>query len=318
MLTSKMKASTLFVMIYACLILSSAQNNSIEPPNVLEAINICREKLEVDPHFPRIQYALAQLLDSQISTPIGRLDDSSLVHEVLNLYHAVGEPSSHVTEKRRPPSQLRFDSLARAGTIAKDILHDKRQAIEYYTLAMNLDGIDNASILVAFQTIMPMLLSLLKRDLGDVIIAPDGKIHIDSPSQNQLIQKAFDACNLVERNCPSESIVDEYRGAILRIVKQPELAYQSYLWALEKSKQCLKDDESKSDLQLANFVRTSILVAAAAREAGYDYQKQISYLNVAERAMAPLLASMDEQSDTIRDQIVDLYNNMGITEKKHG
>lgn len=319
---STMKATTL-LLLHACLALSSAQN-SITPPNVLEAISICREKLKEDPHFPRIQYALAQLLDSQITPPVNHIDDTNLVgvHEVLRLYHAVGQPSVQVIEKRRPPIHLRYESLIRAATIAKDILHDKLQAIEYYNMAMNLDGIDNSSILLAFQTIMPMLLSLVNNvdQRIEITIELDGTMQaVDSPTQNQLIQNAFNACNLLEKKCPTEYIVDEYRGATLRIIKQPELAYQSYHQAMEKSKQCLNGGEGESDqMLLANFVRTSILVAAAAREAGYGFQTQMSYLLDAEKVIAPVLISSDKQSDTLRDRIVDLYNNMGIAEKKQG
>lgn len=78
--------------------LTSAQSIVPTPPNVLEAIRICREKLEVDPNHPRIQHSLAQLLDSTISD-VGDVDTAS-IHEVVQLYHAVGQPSTQVTEKR--------------------------------------------------------------------------------------------------------------------------------------------------------------------------------------------------------------------------
>lgn len=305
--------------------LTLAQNRNT-PPNILEAINICREKLKVDPHFPKVQYALAQLLESQISPPGNRIDDTgALVHEVLQLYRAVGQPSTNVTEKRIPTAQIKFQSLFRAGTIAKDIPCDKMQAIEYYTLAMNLDGIDSASILLAFQTMMPILLSLVVKNSIDqrnaLSIEPNGNVYVDSPYQTKLIQNAFDACALVEKKCPTESIVDEYRGATLRLVNQPEFAYQSYLRAMEKSKQSMKDRaDSMSDqiLQLADYVRASVLVAAAAREAGYDYHVQMSYLNDAKNEIEPILPSLDEQSDTVKAQIVELYNNLGIAEKRNG
>lgn len=305
------------LIITSWLTLTWAQNNRNTTPNILEAINICREKLKVDPHFPKVQYALAQLLESQISPSGDHIDDTdALVHEVLQLYRAVGQPSTDVTEKRVPTTQIKFDSLIRAGIIAKNIQRDKMQAIEYITLAMNLDGIDSASILLAFQTMMLILLSRVNiiDQRNEFSSEPNGNLHFDSLSQNKLIQHAFDACALVEKKCPTESIVDEYRGATLRLVNKPELAYQSYLRAMEKSKQSLKD-QSNQMVQLANFIRTSVLVAAAAREAGYDYHVQMSYLNDAEKS---LLASVDEQCDTLKDQIVELYTNLGIVEKKHG
>jgi len=68
---------------------------------VSEAINICRNKLKNDPHFPKVQHSLAQLLDSQLSDDV----DISLVAEVVQLYRGVGKPHSDVDEKRIPPAK---------------------------------------------------------------------------------------------------------------------------------------------------------------------------------------------------------------------
>ncbi len=70
---------------------------------VSEAINICRDKLKVDPHFPKVQHSLAQLLDSQLSDDV----DISLVAEVVQLYRDVGNPHADVDEKRIPPAKIR-------------------------------------------------------------------------------------------------------------------------------------------------------------------------------------------------------------------
>jgi tetratricopeptide (TPR) repeat protein len=250
--------------------LTSAQRSVSPPPNVIEAIRICREKLEVDPHHPRIQHSLAQLLDSTISH-VGDVDTAS-IDEVLQLYHAIGQPSNQITEKRLPPAKIRYESLIRAGTIAKDILHDKNLAIEYYSLALNLDGIEESSLLLVFQEVMPTLLSMVNHDDHLVDITLD---HDDGTMANkQILRQAFDLCNLVEAKSPTASIVDEYRGATLRRMNQSESAYHSYRRAVVKSRQIFDrgiGDSSKSSALTTDFIRASILAAAAARESGRDF-----------------------------------------------
>ena len=63
-----------------CILLASAQSSAphTTPLNVLEAIRVCREKLTIDPHFPRIQHSLAQLLDSNISNVDVSVDTESI------------------------------------------------------------------------------------------------------------------------------------------------------------------------------------------------------------------------------------------------
>jgi len=133
--------------------------------------------------------------------------------------------------------------------------------------------------------------------------------------------KVLDICNLVDTKLPTISMVDEYRGALFRRIKQPQLAYESYHKAYIKSKQQMESDIGNIDLVNA-FLHTSILVAAASREAGRDLEHQMQYLNKAEQVAMPLLENIDdidEQSqDEFRDGIVDLYNNLGIAEKKQG
>jgi predicted TPR repeat methyltransferase len=319
--------STALTLLYFCMALTLAQSIIPTPPHILEAILICREKLEMDPYYPRIQHSLAQLLDSTISD-VGDVDTSS-IHEVVQLYHAVGQPSTQVPEKRLPPAKIRFESLVRAGTIVKDILHDKSKAIEYYSLALNLDGIEESSLLLVFQTIMPTLLSLVNKDDHHVEVAMDhdcGTMASDSSARHQqMLKYAFDLCNVVEAKCPTAAIVDEYRGATFRKMNQLELAYQSYRRAVLKSKQIFDGASNKSLALAAGLVRSAILAAAAAREAGHDYQQQMSFLNDAEQAALSLLLSMDEDQeinehskDHFRDIIADLYSNMGIAEKKQG
>lgn len=311
-------------LLYLCMALISAQSSAPPPSNVLEAIRICREKLEVDPHYPRIQHSLAQLLDSTFSH-VDDVDTAS-INEVLQLYRAVGQPSIQVKEERLPPTKIRFESLIRAGTIAKD-LGDKFQAIEYYSMALNLDGIEESSILLAFQTIMPTLLSLVNVDdhLVEVTMDPNGGTMASESSaqQKQISRYAFDLCNLVEAKSPTESIVDEYRGATFRRMNQSELAFQSYHRAVVKSKQLFDNASNKSLALAADFVRTAIVAAAAAREAGRDFQQQMGYLVNAEQTAVPLLLSMDNDQDEnsqdhFRDQVAELYTNMGIAEKKQG
>jgi predicted TPR repeat methyltransferase len=314
--------STARTILYFCMALASAQGSIPPPPNIIEATRICREKLEVDPHHPRIQHSLAQLLDSTISD-VGDVDTAS-IKEVLQLYHAVGQPSNQVTEKRLPPAKIRYESLIRAGTIAKDILHDKSLAIEYYSLAMNLDGIEESSLLLVFHVVMPTLLSMVNHDDHFVEVTLDH--NYGTMANKQILRQAFDLCDLVEAKCPTASIVDEYRGASLRRMNQSESAYESYRRAVVKSRQNLDrgiKDSSKSLALTTDFIRASILAAAAARESGRDLQEQMTYLNDAERATVPLLLFQDQGSnehtkDHFRDVVVDLYNNMGIAEKKQG
>ncbi|KAL3774600.1 hypothetical protein ACHAW5_001386 [Stephanodiscus triporus] len=306
-------------LLYFFMALISAQSSAPPPSNVLQAIRICREKLEVDPHYPKIQHSLAQLLDSTISH-VDDVDTAS-INEVLQLYRAVGQPSIQVKEERLPPKKIRFESLIRAGTIAKDILGDKFQAIEYYSMALNLDGIEESLILLAFQTIMPTLLSLVNVD--DHLVDGATMASDSSAQHKQISRYAFDLCNLVEAKSPTESIVDEYRGATFRRMNQSELAFQSYHRAVVKSKQLFDNASNKSLALAADFLRTAIVAAAAAREAGRGFQQQMGYLVDAEQTAVPLLLSLDydqdeNSKDQFRDQVAELYTNMGIAEKKQG
>ena len=293
---------------------SSKHSNNISNAKVLEAIKICRDKLKEDPHFVKIQHSLAQLLDSQI----GSDNDDVDVNEVIQLYLSVGKPSSHVTEKRLPPPKVRFESLTRVATIAKEVLHDNQASIRYYIMAIQLDGVEEASLLKAFETVMPLLINTINPHKTEISISADGTL---SNIDDSYIQSGIDICNLVELKLPTISMVDEYRGAMFRRIKQPQLAYESYHKAYIKSKQQMESDIGNIDLVNA-FLHTSILVAAASREAGRDLEHQMQYLNKAEQVAMPLLENIDdidEQSqDVFRDGIVDLYNNLGIAEKKQG
>ena len=293
---------------------SSTHSNSSNT-KVLEAIKICRDKLIEDPHFVKILHSLAQLLDSQI----GSDNDDVDVNEVIQLYLSVGKPSSHVIEKRLPPPEVRFESLTRAATIAKEVLHDNQASVRYYIMAIYVDGVEEASLLMAFESVMPLLINNINLHKTEVSISADGTLsNIDDTSY---MKSAIDICNLFESKLPTISMVDEYRGALFRRIKQPQLAYESYHKAYIKSKQQMESDIGNIDL-VNGFLHTSILVAAASREAGRDLEHQIQYLNEAEQVAKPLLKNIDdidEQSqDVFRDGIVDLYNNLGIAEKKQG
>ena len=130
---------------------------------------------------------------------------------------------------------------------------------------------------------MPLLLSQVNSD-------------IQSHHHHQLLQNALSRCDSIEAKNPTESIIDEYRGATLRIMKQSELAYQLYHRAVLNSKQKLihtatNTTDDALDLLTAEFVRTSILAAAAAREAGHDIKRQMIYLKDAEQAAVPILST---------------------------
>jgi len=297
--------------------------------DVFKAIEICKDKLKDDPHFPRVQYSLAQLLDAQISSAGSELD-VSLVKEVVQLYRDVGNPPNAVEEKRIPPTKVRFESLMRAATIAKDVLRERQQAISNYMLAMQIDGIDQVSILVAFEETLKLLLSstIVKQGASIDIL---GEIEAENEDPLQL---SLQLCNFVGNKYPNEPLVDEFRGATLRKLKQPNSAYQSYEKAMIKSREhylnCRNESQQNSEdncfVHLKKFISTSILVAAAAREAGISFDDQMSCLAAAENYAVPVLASAqeydDEETHMTKDdlisEMVELYNNMGVLEKKRG
>ena len=332
-----------YLLIHLCsaTTLASAQDTrpSSANNNIQEAIEICREKLKVDPYFPKVQHSLAQLLDSRIAydEPV----DEAMVEEVVEWYHAVGQPPPDVLASRIPPAHIRFDSLVRAGTIAEEILHSVPKAIEMYILALKLDGIDDKSLLAVFSRIMPLALSSVRTGFRSdemTISSSDGSIVDTHSPNNSYLQTALQLCDFVAVKRPDEPVVDEYKGATLRKLKQPRLAYQSYHQAMLKSKQrylnhcdASGNDQKYDDVCLAyleNFIKSSILVSAAGREAGsIDPEAQMSYLLDAEKHAAPFCQNTD-QALSIRDEstfleaakatMLDLYNNMGIVEKKRG
>ncbi|KAL3937610.1 MAG: hypothetical protein SGBAC_007319 [Bacillariaceae sp.] len=319
-----------FLIIFCCvlsaLVLAGAksQQNNEEDPSIAQAIRICREKLAVDPHFPKIQYSLAQLLDSQIYQ-YDQLDHV-LVAEVIDLYHMVGRPTLETAEDRLPPIKVRFDALARAATIADEILQDTNMAMELFIEALHLDGADVESTTDAFAIVMPMILSSVLEGRGAATIAADGSVQTES-SSNQQLQRALDLCEYIGVKCPNESIVDEFKGATLRKMKQPQLAFQSYELALFKAqeayRQCVGDLNDCAPF-LGIYIKTSILVSAAAREAEVGADEQMEYLRQVEAHIGPFTDErfFETMKDAVlefgRNHVVDLYNNMGIVEKKRG
>ncbi|CAJ1945265.1 unnamed protein product [Cylindrotheca closterium] len=296
---------------------------------IAEAIRICREKLAVDPHFPKVQYSLAQLLDSQIIVEQDELDHE-LVTEVIDLYYTVGWPSQETLEDRLPPVKVRFDALVRAATIADEILQDTDTAVQLFIEALHLDGVDTESTIAAFAVVMPMILSSVLEGREDTArtIAPDGSIQTEpSFSSHDQLQQALYLCDYVCVNCPNESIVDEYKGATLRKMKEPLLAFKSYEVALFKAReayrQCNRDLNDCAPF-LASYIKTSILVSAAAREADVGPDEQMEYLREVEAHVGPFtnerfFEDLDDATlESGRNQVVDLYNNMGIIEKKRG
>ena len=217
---------------------------------VLEAIDICREKLKDDPHFPRVQHSLAQLLDSQITSSD---EDTSLVSEVVHLYINVGNPPDDVEEKRKPPTKVRFESLMRCAHISKHFLRDTRQAITCSMLAMHIDEIDHASLLVAFEETVKLILSSIRVKQGASI---DILGEIEAENQDPL-QLSLQLCDFVGTKCPNEPLVDEFRGATLRKLKQSNLAYKSYEQAMIKSRdhylKCRRNQsQQRSDENITN------------------------------------------------------------------
>jgi predicted TPR repeat methyltransferase len=171
-----------------------------------------------------------------------------------------------------------------------------------------------------------MLLSSVLVGRGDTTIAPNGSIKTSSNEQNLII--ALDLCDLIATKCPEEPIVDEYKGATLRKMQNQHAAFQSYRRAMLKSRQAYLDCDRQANPKeclapLGTFVKMSILVSAAAREAGIGPEEQMKYLEEAEKYLGPFLEDSSDELDEFlveagREQAVELYNNMGIVEKKRG
>lgn len=323
-----MGARSKILVYYLLLVIIAAFVVGDNDDDVSRAIEICRDKLKDDPHFPRVQYSLAQLLDSQITSAASELDLSA-VKEVFQLYQDVGNPPNDVEKKRIPPGKVRFESLMRAATIARDVLRERQQAVSSFMLAMHIDDIDQVSILVAFEEALKLLLSstIVKQGASIDILG-----EIEGEKNEDHLQLALQLCDFVANKYPNEPLVDEFRGATLRKLKQSNLAYQSYEQAMIKSREqylkCNKSDD-KCFVQLKKFITTSILVAAAAREAGISFDDQMSCLTAVEHYAAPVLASAQEECDEVDEErqmtnddlsseMVELYNNMGVLEKKRG
>ena len=317
MLHAKMMKSVLLV---CCFIVTCFGGDDA----VFKAIEICREKLQDDPHFPKIQHSLAQLLDSQITSSGSELD-VSLAAEVVQLYQTVGNPPDDVQEKRIPPIKIRFESLMRAAIIAKDVLRERKQAISCYMLAMHLDGIDQGSLLVAFEEALKLLLSstiTVKQGASIDILG-----EIEAGDDQDPLHISLQLCDFVASKYPDEPLVDEFRGATLRKLKQPNLAHQSYEKAMIKTREkylkCrngeLQSSDSNCFVELKKFINTSILVAAAAREAGVSFDDQMNSLRAAEQYAAEFIGEERQTTgDDLTSEMVELYNNMGVLEKKRG
>jgi len=305
--------------------ISSTKNDNEQ---VHEAIKICREKLAIDPHFPKVQHSLALLLDSQIDI---HQPDIKQVYEVIQLYNAVGKPSKvDLDSKRVPPFSIRFRSLCRAAAISHEVLHETSNAVRYYIAAMELDGGDCENLVILFEIVMPMILaSMIEGSGGDVAVSSLGAIQLNLKQKH--IQMALDLCHLVGSWCPDEPLVDEYRGATLRKLKQTGPVYESYLQAAFKSRQLYLESAAQSSpiasmhehlSLLRNYIKRSVLVSAAGRESGISPGEQMSYLTEAEAHIETLLQDnieVDENTfEAGKDVVVDLYNNMGIIEKKRG
>ena len=299
---------------------------------VSEAIQICRERLNIEPHHLKVKHSLAQLLDGELSTLYdnpGRISqhDRDRMLEVIGLYHAVGEPSLETKKNMIPPPKVRYESLIRAGTIAKDFLFDIEQGISYFLKAVVIDGIDDSFLIAIFEHAMSLLLS--KRvsvdQLTGVRTEPsEDDLHKCIANEQHLdnyLQTALYLCEFVYSKCPNEAIVNEYMGATLRKLQQPQLAYKSYTLAMTKAKleyRCHNADKDPSHCipKLINFIRTSILSAAAGIEAGSDSDHCLSHLIEADDVLSEVKTSIGTQEKQLNEQVTDLYNQMGIIEKK--
>ena len=313
---------------------NNAFSQGISSGKIQEAIAICREKLSIDPLFPKVQHSLAQLLDSLLEHENNDTSESDRdrVLEVIQLYHDVGQPSIETDEKRVPPPRIRFESLMRAATLSRDVLFDTRKAIQYFLTAIGIEGLDDPSLIEVFDQVMPLLLRNEVTDdevVSSVVTTSTGELHnfvIDEKHLENYLQTALRLCEYMSARCPNESIVDDYKGATLRKMQKPQLAYKSYERAMLKAKQQYFDcpmtdlDGQECIPKLIIFIRSSIAAAAAGRTMDLvDSDEQLSFLNEAENAASEALRSMSNLGEgakkALMEQLVELYNNMGITEK---
>lgn len=305
-------------------VLTWAQDHLNDEDQIQEAIRICRDKLAEDPHFPKVQYSLAQLLDSQIDQD---KPDLAAVAEVIELYHTVGHPPQETEESRLPPIHVRFEAFVRAAKIADEILQDRAMAIDLLIEALHLDGVDTESTITAFSMAMPMILSSVLEGRGDQTISANGSVEVNSLNNRNQLEQALYLCDYIGVKCPDEYIVDEYKGATLRKMKEPHLAFKSYELALfkaqEEYRQCI-GDLNRCATYLLDYIKASILVSAAAREADIGPVEQMEYLLQVEAHIGPFTDERFYEDldgallETGREHVVDLYNNMGIAEKKGG
>lgn len=314
----------------SAVIQSSQEADDTNNSQVNEAIKICREKLAVDPNFPRVQLSLAKLLDSKIDWTRPSKEE---VVETIELYISVAKPHPATESSRLPPLSVQFDSLCRAAALCDEVLHDSSNAIRYYLEAIQMDNIDCDSTISIFERLMPLILASVK---SNSIEGDNSSVsHRSTEVLNQkLLQQSLDLCDLVSSKCEENPISDEFRGVTLRKLKQPSLAFESYNIAATKSKDLVESNTPTPDEEsmyrhlelIRNYVRRSILASAAAREDGRGYGEQLSFLVNASSSIGLLLQEVSADGNKIhpsilgmgKDVVVDLYNNIGITEKKRG
>ena len=133
----------------SAVIQSSQEAGDANNSQVNEAIKICREKLAIDPNFPRVQLSLAKLLDSKIDWTRPSKEE---VVETIELYISVAKPHRATESSRLPPLSVQFDSLCRAAALCDEVLHDSSNAIRYYLEAIQMDNIDCDSTISIFAT----------------------------------------------------------------------------------------------------------------------------------------------------------------------
>ena len=192
---------------------------------------------------------------------------------------------------------------------------------------------DDSSLIEVFDQVMPLL---LRKEVTDdeaistmIITSSTGDLKnfvIDENHLDNYLQTALRLCEYMSARCPNDSIVDDYKGATLRKMQKFHLAYKSYEQAMLKAKQqyfdCPMNDLDGQEYipKLIIFIRSSIVAVAAGRTMDLvDSDEQLSFLNEAENAASMVLRSMgnleEGAKEALIEQLVELYNNMGITEK---
>lgn len=272
---------------------SSSHNKDAQ---IQKAIQMCRDKLAKDPDFPKALHMLGMLLESEPVSPSIVDDDPSSFDDASRFQHleeiATSFWKAGIGEENSLDDSTRIDSLLRGASHFLKI-SDVAQASACYRKALDLTSVnlkEESGILESIlQEATPTLLSSLSsvRSLDDETIL--------------LAQR------LLER-FPNQPLVHQFQGAVMRKTGRISEAHQAYHTATA----LLQQQHGESGSDPVQWIQSCVLAAASAREAGLPEAAQMAYLKPAEEIL------QSGSKDVPLEVQSDLYNNMGIVQKKAG